>query len=154
MRRRDLRKKKIDRPAPRPCATSRTTMTEFSELLDLASERVGGQVIAANDDFFAPKENLIKAEKPVWIKDKYTDRGKWVDGWETRRRRTPGHDWCIIKLGVAGEISGVDIDTSHFLGNHPPYASIEASEFAGDLGPEPLAAATARWSEILPTTPL
>jgi len=126
----------------------------FSGLIDLASERLGGQAVLANDEFFAPKENLLKPSRGVFLPDEYTDRGKWMDGWETRRRRTPGHDWCIIKLGVAGEISGVDIDTSHFLGNHPPYASIEASEFAGDPGPETLAAATARWSEILPRSPL
>ena len=101
-------------------------MTEFSELLDLASERVGGQVIAANDDFFAPKENLIRAAKPVWIEDRYTDRGKWMDGWESRRRRTPGHDWCVLKLGLAGIISKLIVDTSYFRGNYPESCSIDA----------------------------
>ena len=75
-------------------------MNDFTQLVDLASERVGGRVLAANDDFFAPKENLIKPAKPVFIEHKYTDRGKWMDGWESRRRRTPGHDECILQLGL------------------------------------------------------
>ena len=126
----------------------------FPGLIDLASERLGGQAVLANDEFFAPKENLLKPGRGVFLPEEYTERGKWMDGWETRRRRTPGHDWCIIRLGVAGEILGVDIDTNHFLGNHPPYASIDASPFAGDPAPEALEAATARWSEILPRSPL
>ena len=71
----------------------------FQKILNLASERLGARVIAANDDFFAPKENLLKDSKPIFIEGKYTDRGKWMDGWETRRRRTPGHDWCIVRWG-------------------------------------------------------
>src|SRR5690349_10256389 len=119
-------------------------MTEFSKLLDLASERIGGRVVAANDDFFAPKENLIKAEEPVWIKDKYTDRGKWMDGWETRRRRTPGHDWCILKLGMPGVLRGVDIDTNHFIGNFPESAALDAT------ASEPSKTGEADWKEIVP----
>ena len=74
-------------------------MTTFVDLLDLASERAGGLVLEANDDFFAEKENLIKDAAPVFIPGKYTDRGKWMDGWESRRRRVPGHDWTIVRLG-------------------------------------------------------
>lgn len=98
----------------------------FSKLTELASERIGGKTLFCTDDFFAEKENLLKQGRGVFIADKYTDRGKWMDGWESRRKRTEGHDWCIIKLGVQGQIKGVDIDTNFFLGNHPPYASIEA----------------------------
>ncbi|HSC77538.1 MAG TPA: hypothetical protein VLB32_03145, partial [Candidatus Acidoferrales bacterium] len=101
-------------------------MSDFTELVDLASERVGGVVLAANDEFFAPKENLLLASKPVFIEDKYTDRGKWMDGWETRRRREPGHDWAIIRLGLPGIIRGVVVDTSHFKGNYPAQCSVEA----------------------------
>ena len=79
-------------------------MSEFTHLVDLASERIGGRAIATNDDFFAEKENLLKRSAPVFIPDKYTDRGKWMDGWESRRRRTPGHDWCIVRLGVPGVV--------------------------------------------------
>ena len=75
---------------------------DFTELVDLAAEKLGGAVLFANDDFFAPKENLLKASAPIFIEDKYTDLGKWMDGWESRRRRTPGYDWCIIRLGLPG----------------------------------------------------
>ena len=95
-------------------------------LVDLAAERVGGKALVANDEFFAEKENLLKPGRGVFIADKYTDRGKWMDGWETRRRRTPGHDWCVVQLGLRGIIKQVDIDTNHFLGNHPPFASLDA----------------------------
>ena len=77
-------------------------MSEFTHLIDLASARLGGEAVATNDDFFAEKENLVKAETPIFVTGKYTDRGKWMDGWESRRRRTPGHDWCIVKLGLPG----------------------------------------------------
>jgi allantoicase len=94
--------------------------------LDLAAERLGGKVLMCSDDFFAEKENLIKPGRGIFIADKYTDHGKWMDGWESRRKRTPGHDWCILQLATTGKIFSVDIDTNYFLGNHPPYASIEA----------------------------
>src|ERR1700750_1592986 len=94
--------------------------------INLAEERVGTRVLACSDDFFAEKENLLKPGRGVFIPDKYTDRGKWMDGWESRRRRTPGHDWCVVQLGLRGIIKQVDIDTTHFLGNHPPFASLDA----------------------------
>src|SRR5215208_1939754 len=93
---------------------------------NLALERFGTKVLYANDDFFAEKENLIKPTRGIFIADKYTDRGKWMDGWESRRKRTPGHDWCVVQLATTGRIKGFDIDTNFFLGNHPPFASIEA----------------------------
>jgi allantoicase len=98
---------------------------DFTELIDLASEKLGGAVLFANDDFFAPKENLLKASAPVWRESEYTDRGKWMDGWESRRKRVPGHDYCILRLGVPGEILAFDIDTRHFVGNHPAFASVD-----------------------------
>src|SRR6202158_1323053 len=100
-------------------------------LIDLASELVGGSVIAANDEFFAPKENLIKAAAPVFIADKYTDRGKWMDGWETRRKRTPGHDWCIIRLGPPGIARLFIVDTTHFRGNFPSHCSLDGADVEG-----------------------
>jgi allantoicase len=99
---------------------------DFTELVDLASERLDCAVIYANDDFFAPKENLLKPSTPVFVEGKYTDRGKWMDGWESRRRRTPGFDWCIIRLGLAGVVRGVVVDTSYFRGNYPEACSFEA----------------------------
>ena len=99
----------------------------FSGLLDLLAESMGGQALATNDEFFAEASNLVKPGRGIFDPDRYTDRGKWMDGWESRRKRGPGYDWCILKLGVPGIIRGLDIDTNHFLGNHAPYASLGAA---------------------------
>jgi allantoicase len=99
---------------------------DLTALADLASARVGGRAVATNDDFFAPMSNLIKAEPAVFIPGKYTPRGKWMDGWESRRQRTPGHDWCVVKLGIRGVIRGVNVDTRFFTGNYPSHCSLEA----------------------------
>src|SRR5207245_1200229 len=85
----------------------RARMTWRPGLVDLAAGRLGGRAVAANDEFFAPKENLLKPGRGAFIEGKYTERGKWMDGWETRRRREPGNDWCIIRLGVPGGRGGV-----------------------------------------------
>src|SRR6476469_5470287 len=108
----------------------------FTKLTDLAAERLGGKGISSSDDFFAEKENLVKPGRGIFITDKYTDRGKWMDGWESRRKRTPGHDWAIIRLASPGKIYGVDIDTNFFLGNHPPHASLEAISLTEDVSTE------------------
>src|SRR3954470_21929480 len=107
-------------------------MINFTELIDLASEKLGGVVLYANDDFFAEKENLLKPGAPIFIEGKYTDRGKWMDGWESRRRRTPGFDWCIIRPELPGIIRGVVVDTSFFRGNYPEQCSLEACSIAGN----------------------
>jgi allantoicase len=127
-------------------------MTDFADLVDLAAERLGGAVLAANDEFFAPKENLLKAGDAVWIEGRYTDVGKWMDGWETRRRREPGHDWCLVRLGLPGVPRGVVVDTSHFRGNYPESCSLEACAMPGHPSPEELMQAD--WQEILPRSPL
>jgi allantoicase len=127
---------------------------EFTELIDLASERLGGAVLFANDEFFAPKENLLKPSVPIFIEGKYTDLGKWMDGWESRRRRTPGFDWCIIRLGLPGVIRGVVVDTSHFKGNYPEQCSLEACTIDGLPTTEQLTAESLPWTEILPKTNL
>lgn len=126
----------------------------FTKLTDLAAERLGGRAIACSDDFFAEKENLLKPGRGIFIADKYTDRGKWMDGWESRRKRTSGHDWCIIKLATSGKIHGVDIDTNFFLGNHPPHASLEACTLHDDVDAEFLMSDKVNWKEILPKSPL
>src|SRR2546422_9137558 len=123
------------------------------ELIDLASGRLGASVVAANDDFFAPKENLIRAEAPRWREGEYTDRGKWMDGWETRRRREPGNDWCIIRLGVPGLIRAITVDTNHFRGNHPESCSLDVADLAGTRAQKRLAAVR-DWVEALPRSPL
>ncbi len=125
-----------------------------AELMDLAAERVGGAVLYANDEFFAEKENLLKAEKPVFIEGKYTDRGKWMDGWETRRRRVPGHDFCIVRLGLPGVVRGVVVDTAFFRGNYPQACSIDGCSMPGRPTGEELASDAAPWVEILPKTAL
>jgi allantoicase len=137
---------------------------DFTEYIDLAAERLGGKVLAANDEFFAPKENLLKASAPVWIEDKYTDVGKWMDGWETRRRRTPGYDLCIVQLGLPGIIHGFVVDTAHFKGNYPDHCEIEACALDGGE-PNPNLRAfdgagnlylgrSTNWRTLLPKSPL
>jgi allantoicase len=81
--------------------------------------------VAASDEFFAAKERIIQDADPVFIADKYDANGKWMDGWETRRRRGPGHDWCLVRLGMPGTLAFVDIDTRFFTGNFPPGATID-----------------------------
>jgi allantoicase len=120
---------------------------EFTELIDLAAEKLGGAVLVANDDFFASKDNLLKAGAPVFIEGKYTDRGKWMDGWESRRRRTPGHDWCIVRLGLSGIVRGVIVDTSYFRGNYPEQCSIEGCAVDGQPAVDELT--KAQWVELL-----
>lgn len=70
---------------------------------------------------------MLKDSEPIFITDKFTDYGKWMDGWETRRKRTAGHDWCIIRLTGATSIKGFLIDTAHFTGNYVPKISIQAA---------------------------
>lgn len=97
-----------------------------SRYINLVSPKLGAEVTYATDDFFAAKERVIDDKDPVFIEDKYDDHGKWMDGWESRRKRTEGHDHCIIKMGTSGIIRAVNIDTSFFTGNYPPGASVEA----------------------------
>ncbi len=126
-------------------------MTEemSDEMVELTALNLGCRVLEASDDFFAPKENLIKPEAPIFAPGKYTDLGKWMDGWESRRRRGPGYDWCILRLGVAGIPRRVNIDTAFFDGNHPESASLD-----GAWLPESGSLSEAVWTEILAPTPL
>ncbi|RKP46021.1 allantoicase [Trinickia fusca] len=117
--------------------------------LNLADARLGAKAVAASDEFFAPKERMLEPQPAVFIPGKYDDHGKWMDGWETRRKRTTGQDWCIVKLARRGTIEGVDIDTSHFTGNYPPAASIEACNADGELPPD-----DAQWQMLVPPTAL
>jgi len=119
----------------------------YHEWIQLEQPRLGSVVTYATDDFFAAKERLIQPQAPVFIDDKYDDHGKWMDGWESRRKRSPGHDHCIIRLGVPGVVHGVNIDTSFFTGNYPPQASLEAC-ISDENVP------TDGWFEILPLTDL
>jgi allantoicase len=115
---------------------------------NLASPRMGTLAVTASDEFFAPKERMLSDRPAVFIPDKYDANGKWMDGWETRRRRGEGNDWCVLKLGVAGVVKGVEIDTSHFTGNYPPAASLQ-----GALGAD-IPQDESAWFPLIATTPL
>ncbi|HEX5868857.1 MAG TPA: hypothetical protein VFY65_00505, partial [Longimicrobium sp.] len=129
-------------------------MTPFQDLVDLASERLGGAVLLANDEFFAPKEALLKPGAAEWREHEYTERGKWMDGWESARRRTPGFDWCLVRLGVAGTVRGVVVDTAHFKGNFPESCSLDACTAAPDADVGQLLSDETAWAEVLPPSPL
>lgn len=118
--------------------------------LNLAAGALGAEVLFASDDFFAPKENLIQPGRGIFIADRYTDRGKWMDGWESRRKREPGHDYAIVRLAFPGQLSSVDIDTNHFLGNHPPHASLWGLYHTDDEPPHD----ESPWVRLLPKSPL
>ena len=124
----------------------------MTDLIDLASERLGGSVLYANDDFFAEKENLLRPSKPVWKEHEYTDRGKWMDGWESRRKRVPGYDFAIVRLGLRGIVRSVIVDTAFFRGNFPESCSIEGTAMRVDTPLEQLL--NAEWRELLPRSPL
>ena len=141
---------------------SQSTAPAWTDLPDLASSTVGGAALLCNDEFFAEKENLLKPDEAVWKDHLYTDRGKWMDGWETRRFRpadgvAPGpdsdvHDWCVIRLGMPGVIRGIVVDTAWFRGNYPASAAISAASVDDPLDLRALEAAT--WTEILPRSNL
>ncbi len=134
----------------------------FLDLPDLASETVGGAAILCNDEFFAEKENLLKPHAAVWKEHEYTDRGKWMDGWESRRYRpTDGvapardsdiHDWCIVRLGMPGVIKGVVVDTAWFRGNYPDSCALWGTSIDDPLDLRALQTAT--WTPIVPRSPL
>src|SRR5437016_5281372 len=127
-------------------------MSNFRDLVDLASERLGGAVRYATDDFFAEKENLLAPQQAIWKEHQYTDRGKWMDGWESRRKRTPGHDFAIVRLGAPGVVRGLVVDTSYFRGNYPEGCSFDACALPPESDVDALLAAP--WVEIHPRTPL
>lgn len=97
-------------------------------MIDLASARLGGAAVACSDDFFASMSNLVKPEAAVFVPGKYTPRGKWMDGWESRRKRVPGNDWCVVRLGRPGSVAGIVVDTAHFNGNQPEWCVVEGAE--------------------------
>jgi allantoicase len=121
----------------------------FAGLIDLASARVGGRALAASDEFFAAKGNLLKPADAIFIPGKYTARGKWMDGWESRRRRTPGHDWCVVKLGMRGSIRGLNVNTAFFTGNYPTSCSIDALDTRRTVTAGLAAREGAPWTRIL-----
>ena len=117
-------------------------------LINLADGSQGAQALWANDEFFAAKERMLQPSEPVFRAGTFDAHGQWMDGWETRRRRTPGHDSCIVRLAYPGVVKLLDLDTRHFTGNYPPRASVDAT---ADL--DPLQPGT-RWTPILPVREL
>ena len=99
---------------------------------NLASESLGTRIVSCTDEFFAAAARMLQDSEPVFIVGKFDDHGKWMDGWETRRRRNGGHDQAVVKLGLPGTLCGLDIDTSHFTGNFPPAASVQAAYCEGE----------------------
>ncbi|XP_032877547.1 probable allantoicase [Amblyraja radiata] len=122
--------------AVRPVQSNIEKVPDFVHMNDLACESTGAKVLFATDDWFATAENLLKSEAPQWKAHEFTNFGKWMDGWETRRKRIPGHDWCVIQLGVPGVIHGIDVDTSYFTGNYAPRMSIQAACLKADAVPD------------------
>ena len=118
------------------------------DFANLASARLGATVTQVTDEFFADRARMLADAPAVFIPDKYDDNGKWMDGWETRRRRNGGNDWAVVKLAMPGVVKGVDIDTSHFTGNFPPAASLEGCR--SDNEPD----AKTAWTPLLPITSL
>ena len=125
-------------------------MPDFTQLPDVASRALGGSVVHANDELFAARENLVTPGPPAYDASAFGPRGKVYDGWETRRRRTPGNDFAIIRLGVRSVVEGVVVDTSHFTGNYPPRVSIDAVDVDGYPSVEELVGAS--WQPLVPVS--
>lgn len=117
--------------------------------INLASARLGARGLYATDEFFAPLERMLQDVPASFDPELYDDNGKYMDGWESRRKRVPGHDWAIVRLAMPGRIFGFDVDTSYFTGNYPPHCSIEAA-FVADGDPTDATV----WTEILMKSPL
>jgi allantoicase len=126
-------------------------MPDFTQYPDLASRDLAGSVVSANDELFAPRQHLITPTPPTHEVGVFGHTGKIYDGWETRRRRSPGHDWAIVRLGVPGIIHGVVVDTAFFRGNYPPSVSIEATSVAGY--PEAAALDRLPWTVLVDKSP-
>jgi allantoicase len=122
-----------------------TTDTDpLKHYTNVADERLGAVALLASDEFFAAKERMLQPGEPQWRAGVYDANGKWMDGWESRRRRDQGHDYCVVKLGAPATLAVLEIDTRHFTGNYPPFASVEACRSDGN--PD----ANTQWSLLLP----
>ena len=119
-----------------------------TKYINLASSRLGAKAIYATDDFFADKQRMLDDSDPVFIDDKFDDHGKWMDGWESRRKRVAGHDYCDVKLARSGFIHGVVVDTSHFTGNYPPEFSLDICYCEGTPNEN------TEWITLIPKTSL
>jgi allantoicase len=127
--------------------TSSFDQTTASAYVNLADERLGAQALSTSDEFFAAASRMLSPKAPVFHPGRFDDHGQYMEGWETRRKRVAGYDWCIVQLGLAGKIVGVDIDTSHFTGNYPVAASLDACHVNEGENPD-------NWQAILPAVTL
>ena len=116
--------------------------------INVADERLGAVALFATDDFFAAKERMLQAGEPQWRAGVYDEHGKWMDGWESRRRRDEGHDYCVVKLAAPSTLAAFEIDTRYFTGNYPPFASVQACRIHGDPDAHTV------WQVLLPQSPL
>lgn len=89
---------------------------KIQQFTNLADVRIGAKVLDCSDEFFAQADRMLQFDAPIFVEDKFDDHGKWMDGWETRRKRHAGYDWAIIQLGVSGKIKAFDIDTTFLQG--------------------------------------
>jgi allantoicase len=145
-----------------PYADYRRGDPPFAALVDLADRRLGAGVIAANDEFFAERENLLVPGPAVFDPERFGHKGKVMDGWETRRRRgrstevphpePADHDWALVRLGVPGVIRGIVVDTAHFRGNYPQSVSLEATVHSLSAAPEDLLDPDVEWTEVIART--
>ncbi len=113
--------------------------------INLAAPEQGGAICSVSDDFFAPAKRMLSTDEPVFIPDRFDAHGKWMDGWESRRKRIAGHDYCMVRI-CPGVIRGIEIDTRHFTGNFPPAAMLEACRV--DIEPDE----NTVWTELVPRT--
>ncbi|MFE0329737.1 allantoicase [Streptomyces sp. NPDC058960] len=147
-----------------PYADYRTADFPFTRYADLADRRLGAGVIAANDEFFAERENLLVPGRAEFDPEHFGHKGKVMDGWETRRRRGASaghpwpaqddHDWALVRLGAPGVVRGVVVDTAHFRGNYPQAVSVEGTSVAGCPSPEELLGDDVKWTTLVPRTPV
>ncbi|MFF9405019.1 allantoicase [Streptomyces anandii] len=147
-----------------PYADYRTADFPFTHLADLADRRLGAGVIAANDEFFAMRENLLLPGRAEFDPEHFGHKGKVMDGWETRRRRGTSaahpwpaeddHDWALIRLGAPGVVRGIVVDTAHFRGNYPQAVSVEGTSVPGSPSPEELLSDDVKWTTLVPRTPV
>ncbi|MFF3748907.1 allantoicase [Streptomyces sp. NPDC002018] len=147
-----------------PYADYRTAEFPFAHLVDLADRRLGAGVVAANDEFFAERENLLTPGPAEFEPERFGHKGKIMDGWETRRRRGAGadrphpadedHDWALVRLGAPGIVRGIVVDTAHFRGNYPKAVSVEGTALPGAPSPGDLLADGVTWTALVPRTPI
>ncbi|KUO12622.1 allantoicase [Streptomyces sp. DSM 15324] len=147
-----------------PYADYRTADFPFTHLADLADRQLGAAVVAANDEFFAERENLLLPHRAEFDPERFGHKGKIMDGWETRRRRgvsaahpwpaADDHDWALVRLGAPGVIRGIVVDTAHFRGNYPQAVSVEGTSLPGTPSPQDLLGDDVKWTPLVPRTPV